>query len=48
MQASFGDKFIVFPNPMYGDWESKGIYENNRAWTSEQKDSVRFSKLISF
>ena len=48
MQASFGDKFIVFPNPMYGDWESKGIYENNRGWTNEQKDSIRLSKLVSF
>lgn len=48
LYASFGDKFIVFPNPMYGDWESKGIYENNRSWTDEQKDSIRRAKLISY
>lgn len=48
MQESFGAKFIVFPNPMYGDWETKGVYENNRSWTDQQKDSIRHAKLISY
>ena len=48
MQESFGAKFIVFPNPMYGDWETKGVYENNRSWTDHQKDSIRHAKLISY
>ena len=48
MQELFGDKFIVFPNPMYGDWESKGIYENNRAWSDQQKDSIRQAKINSY
>lgn len=48
LQADFGHKFIVFPNPMYGDWESKGIYEGNRDWTDQQKDSIRHAKLDSY
>ncbi len=48
LRNDFGSKFIVFPNPMYGDWESKGIYENNRSWTNSQKDSIRKSKLREY
>ncbi|MCH2198453.1 MAG: 5'-nucleotidase, lipoprotein e(P4) family [Flavobacteriales bacterium] len=48
LQASFGDQFIVFPNPMYGDWESKGIYEAGRDWSSSEMDSIRKSKIRSF
>lgn len=48
LKTSFGDSFIVFPNPMYGDWESKGIYENNRNWTEQQKDSIRKAKIYSY
>lgn len=48
LRNDFGSKFIVFPNPMYGDWESKGIYENNRGWTNLQKDSIRKTKLIDY
>lgn len=48
MQASFGDKFIVLPNPMYGDWESRGIYEGNRDWTAAQRDSIRLAKVASY
>ena len=45
LKANFGTKFIVLPNPMYGDWESKGIYEGNYKWTAKQKDSIRKAKL---
>lgn len=48
MREFFGKKFIVFPNPTYGDWESKGIYEGNRNWTLVQKDSIRHSKIFSY
>lgn len=41
----FGTKFIVLPNPMYGDWESKGIYEGSYKWSAKQKDSLRKAKL---
>ncbi len=36
--ADFGDRFIVLPNPVYGDWESS-MY-NFRKYTIAQKDSV--------
>ncbi len=45
MYFKFGRKFIVFPNPMYGDWETKGIYESNYNWSEKQKDSIRKTKL---
>ena len=46
MKNDFGTKFIVLPNPMYGDWETKGIYEASYKWTEKQKDSIRKAKLI--
>ena len=48
MSTEFGHQFIVFPNPMYGDWESKGLYENKRDWTHKEKDSLRNLKLTSY
>ncbi len=36
----FGTKYIVFPNPTYGEWE-KAIYNNSFKWTEEQKDSLK-------
>lgn len=35
----FGNKFIVLPNPDYGDWEG-ALYKYNYKLTQEQKDSV--------
>ncbi len=46
LREEFGKKFIVFPNPMYGDWETKGLYEGKYDWTPVQKDSLRKAKLI--
>lgn len=37
--AEFGNRFIVLPNPVYGDWESS-IFNYNYKLTPEQKDSV--------
>ncbi|MDC3132643.1 5'-nucleotidase, lipoprotein e(P4) family [Flavobacteriaceae bacterium] len=48
MSEEFGTKFIVFPNPMYGDWESKGLYNGNRNWSVQKKDSIRNSKITSY
>lgn len=48
LKDSFGTQFIILPNPMYGDWETSGIYEGKYSWTSEQKDSIRRAKLISY
>ena len=39
-KALFGTKYIIMPNPMYGEWE-KAIYNNSRKWTDAQKDSLR-------
>ena len=40
----FGNKFIVLPNPVYGDWESV-LYRYNYNYTLRQKDSVIRSLL---
>jgi 5'-nucleotidase (lipoprotein e(P4) family) len=48
LKSSFGHRFIVFPNPMYGDWESKGIYEGRYDWRPEQADSIRHLKIRSY
>tara|TARA_R110000868_G_scaffold91812_2_gene254406 strand:- start:23369 stop:24214 length:846 start_codon:yes stop_codon:yes gene_type:complete len=47
-RKKFGKEFIVLPNPTYGDWETKGIYEGNYKWSAVQKDSIRKVKLISY
>ncbi len=39
LAADFGHKFIVLPNPVYGDWES-AIYQYNSKLTMAQKDSI--------
>jgi 5'-nucleotidase (lipoprotein e(P4) family) len=42
--AEFGTRFIVVPNPMYGDWEN-AIYENKSNPTANQKRAYRRSAL---
>jgi 5'-nucleotidase (lipoprotein e(P4) family) len=37
--AEFGNRFIVLPNPVYGDWESS-LYHYNYSLSPAQKDSV--------
>ncbi|MCO5269603.1 MAG: 5'-nucleotidase, lipoprotein e(P4) family [Brumimicrobium sp.] len=48
IHLKFGYNFIVLPNPMYGDWESKGIYQGKYNWTTEQKDSIWKSNLKGY
>lgn len=48
LKNAFGTKYIVLPNPMYGDWETKGILEGKYNWTDFQKDSIRKSKIKSY
>lgn len=43
----FGKKFIVFPNPNYGDWEG-AFYKYNYKYSQAQKDSVLRSELKSY
>ncbi|HUZ62001.1 MAG TPA: 5'-nucleotidase, lipoprotein e(P4) family [Hanamia sp.] len=45
--AEFGNRFIVLPNPVYGDWEFS-IYHYNFALTPAQKDSVLRGSLESY
>ncbi|MBY7144861.1 5'-nucleotidase, lipoprotein e(P4) family [Virgibacillus sp. NKC19-3] len=45
-QDKFGDKFIVFPNPMYGDWED-ALYPDGDL-TAEEKMKVRKDHLTYF
>jgi 5'-nucleotidase (lipoprotein e(P4) family) len=45
--AEFGDRFIILPNPVYGDWESS-LYNFNNALTAAQKDSVLRASLHSY
>ena len=44
LKHSFGHNFIVFPNPMYGDWETKGIYDAS-SLSENAKTELRRQKL---
>lgn len=46
-KAQFGSRFIVLPNPMYGDWES-AVYDYNYRRSEEEKSSIRRSLLQSY
>ena len=43
----YGTRYIVFPNPMYGDWAG-AVYNYNWTLTPEQKLQTRHSKLTGF
>jgi 5'-nucleotidase (lipoprotein e(P4) family) len=43
-RAQFGTRFIVVPNPMYGDWEN-AVYENKSGLTEAEKRSYRRAAL---
>jgi 5'-nucleotidase (lipoprotein e(P4) family) len=45
--ADFGNKFIILPNPNYGDWEGS-LYKYNYRLTQAQKDSVIKSVLRTY
>lgn len=45
--SDFGKKFIVLPNPVYGDWEGALINYNYKL-TAAQKDSIIRSVLKSY
>ncbi|MCK0131678.1 5'-nucleotidase, lipoprotein e(P4) family [Flavobacteriaceae bacterium F08102] len=45
LQLAFGTKFIVLPNPMYGDWEINGIYEGNYQLNAQEKKAMRLKKV---
>lgn len=41
----FGTKYIIMPNPMYGEW-SKAIYKNSYKWSPVQLDSLRKAMIV--
>ncbi|QQL49821.1 5'-nucleotidase, lipoprotein e(P4) family [Mucilaginibacter ginkgonis] len=44
LKAQFGKKYIVIPNPSYGDWEN-GLYDFRSKLTNGQKDSLIRAKV---
>ncbi len=44
-KETFGTKFIVFPNPMYGEWE-KGFYNGDFSKSDKEKRQMRKDALI--
>ena len=47
LSAEFGKKFILIPNPVYGDWESV-VYKYGNTFTTAQKDSAIRSQLKGY
>ncbi|KIU74549.1 5'-nucleotidase [Bacillus thuringiensis Sbt003] len=47
MHEAFGEKFIVFPNPMYEDWES-ALYKYESKKSAIEKDKLRKDALHVF
>lgn len=43
----FGSRYIVLPNPMYGDWEG-ALYNFQYKLTTRQKDSILRSRLRNY
>ena len=44
LEAQWGSRFIVFPNPTYGDWEG-AVYEGNWGASAAEKDQMRKARL---
>lgn len=47
LRREFGSRFIVIPNPLYGDWESS-VFEYGRGLTPERRHDLRKTILRSF
>lgn len=48
LKDRFGVDFIVLPNPMYGDWETQGVFGGKYDWSDREKDSIRKAALKSY
>jgi 5'-nucleotidase (lipoprotein e(P4) family) len=46
-KKQFGDKFIILPNPMYGDWEN-AVYDYKRNLNFSEKEELRLKSLKGF
>ncbi len=47
LKAEFGKKFILLPNPMYGDWEN-ALYDYSKTLNPIDKIKIRKSNLKDF
>jgi len=47
VQPDWGNKFIMLPNAMYGEWEN-ALYNYNRNLTNEQKNALLMERLIGY
>jgi len=47
VQPDWGNKFIMLPNPMYGEWEN-ALYNYDRNLTNEQKNALLLQRLIGY
>lgn len=45
--ALFGTRYIILPNPMYGDWE-QSLYPKQENLTEEEKASIRLNKIKGY
>jgi 5'-nucleotidase (lipoprotein e(P4) family) len=46
-QRHFGRRFIVLPNPVYGDWEG-ALYNYRRDLSKQQKNKIRINHLEGY
>jgi 5'-nucleotidase (lipoprotein e(P4) family) len=46
-REEFGTRFIVLPNPMYGDWEG-ALYNYDYRRSGEEKDDIRKNALVTY
>jgi 5'-nucleotidase (lipoprotein e(P4) family) len=47
LKNEFGTRFIVLPNPMYGDWES-AVYNGNSRLSDDEKAKLRKEALKGY
>ena len=47
LKSEFGNRFIVLPNAMYGDWES-ALYNYDYKGSADERADLRRSKLTGF
>ena len=46
-KSEFGRKFIVLPNPMYGDWEN-ALYDYRKDYSEDEKAKLRKELIESY
>jgi 5'-nucleotidase (lipoprotein e(P4) family) len=47
LKSEFGNRFIILPNAMYGDWES-ALYNYDYTGSADERADLRRSKLTGF